>query len=118
MHEYSIVQSLLESCEEHAKSNGAKKVIKVVVKSGVLSGVEPELLQTAFDTFKEKTICDSAEFSINIQKVEIFCNRCNANSTLKTFVKIVFDVISTSMASVDTGITNVVSGLFFVLMYL
>ena len=42
----------------------------------------------------------------------------DANSTLKTFVKIVFDVISTSMASVDTGITNVVSGLFFVLMYL
>ena len=83
MHEYSIVQSLLESCEEHARQNEVFKVTKVVVKIGVLSGVEPELLQTAFDTFKEKTICESAEFSINIQKVEIFCNRCNANSTLQ-----------------------------------
>ena len=52
MHEYSIVQSLLESCEEHAKSNDAKKVTKVVVKIGVLSGVEPELLQTAFEDRK------------------------------------------------------------------
>lgn len=83
MHEYSIVQSLLESCEEHARANGAKKVTKVVVKIGVLSGVEPELLQTAFDTFKEKTICESAEFSINIQKVEIFCNKCNSESILE-----------------------------------
>ncbi|PRM87857.1 hydrogenase maturation nickel metallochaperone HypA [Aliarcobacter cryaerophilus] len=83
MHEYSIVQSLLESCEDHARANDAKKVTKVVVKIGVLSGVEPDLLQTAFDTFKEKTICDSAEFLINIQKVEIFCNKCKANSTLQ-----------------------------------
>ncbi|MFW3398490.1 hydrogenase/urease maturation nickel metallochaperone HypA, partial [Aliarcobacter butzleri] len=29
MHEYSIVQSLLERCEEHAKTNDAKKVTKV-----------------------------------------------------------------------------------------
>ena len=54
MHEYSVVQSLLESCEEHARQNDAKKVTKVVVKIGVLSGVEPDLLQTAFDTFKEQ----------------------------------------------------------------
>ena len=73
MHEYSIVQSLLESCEEHAKSNDAKKVTKVVVKIGVLSGVEPELLQTAFDTFKEQTVCNDAQFIINVQQIEILC---------------------------------------------
>lgn len=83
MHEYSIVQSLLESCEEHAKQNDAKKVTKVIVKIGVLSGVEPDLLQTAFDTFKEKTICDGAEFIINVQKVEILCKECNTKSTLE-----------------------------------
>ena len=56
MHEYSVVQSLLESCEEHARVNEASKVTKVVVKIGVLSGVEPDLLKTAFDTFKEQTV--------------------------------------------------------------
>ena len=82
MHEYSIVQSLLNSCEENAQKNNATKVIKVVVKIGVMSGVEPDLLQTAFDTFKEKTICDGCEFIINIQNIVIRCNRCEKESTL------------------------------------
>jgi len=83
MHEYSIVQSLLESCEEHARTNESTKVVKVIVKIGVLSGVEPDLLQTAFDTFKEKTVCDGAEFIINHQKVVISCLSCDEESTLE-----------------------------------
>lgn len=83
MHEYSIVQSLLESCEEHAKANESTNVIKVIIKIGVLSGVEPDLLQTAFDTFKEKTICDKAEFIINRQKVVIACLSCDEESILE-----------------------------------
>ncbi|PLY07543.1 MAG: hydrogenase maturation nickel metallochaperone HypA [Arcobacter sp.] len=83
MHEYSIVQSLLESCEEHAKENSSTNVTKVIIKIGVLSGVEPDLLQTAFDTFKEKTVCDKAEFVINRQKVVISCLSCAEESTLE-----------------------------------
>lgn len=83
MHEYSIVQSLLESCEEHAKENKSEKVSKVIVKIGVLSGVEPDLLQTAFDTFKEKTVCDGCDFIINVQKVVIECFECEEQSTLE-----------------------------------
>lgn len=83
MHEYSVVQSLLESCEEHARQNEASKVTKVVVKIGVLSGVEPDLLQTAFDTFKEQTVCHDAVFLINHQKIVIDCFDCNSQSTLE-----------------------------------
>jgi hydrogenase nickel incorporation protein HypA/HybF len=82
MHEYSIVQSLLESCEEHAKQNEAKEVTKVVVKIGVLSGVEPELLETAFNTFKEKTICHNALFVMNVQDIVIECLDCQTTLTL------------------------------------
>jgi len=82
MHEYSIVQSLLNSCEDRVSMNSASKVTKVVVKIGVLSGVEPDLLQTAFDTFKEETVCDKAEFIINVQKVVIVCKDCSTESTL------------------------------------
>ncbi|SMP89052.1 Hydrogenase-3 nickel incorporation protein HypA [Epsilonproteobacteria bacterium SCGC AD-311-C15] len=83
MHEYSIVQSLLDSCDENAVKNNATKVTKVVVKIGVMSGVEAELLKTAFDTFKEETICHEAEFIINIQQVVIKCHNCSKESTLK-----------------------------------
>ena len=76
MHEYSIVQSLIESCEDHAKQNDVSKVTKVVVKIGVMSGVEPHLLKEAFNLFKEETVCDGCEFIMNIQKVKIECREC------------------------------------------
>jgi hydrogenase nickel incorporation protein HypA/HybF len=83
MHEYSIVQSLLDSCEENARANDATKVTKVVVKIGVMSGVEPDLLQVAFDTFKDNTMCQDAEFLINIQKVKVRCSSCKEETELE-----------------------------------
>ena len=83
MHEYSIVQSLLDQCEENAKANDATKVKKVVVKIGVMSGVEPDLLKTAFDTFKEGTMCQDCEYIQNIQPIIIYCKHCNESSTLQ-----------------------------------
>ena len=83
MHEYSIVQALLDQCESHAAKHAASKITKVVTKIGVLSGVEPDLLQTAFDTFKEGTICEKAEFVMNIQPIVIRCDDCGQETTLK-----------------------------------
>ncbi len=81
MHEYSIVQALLDQCEGYANENDAQKITKVVVKIGVMSGVEPHLLEIAFNTFKEKTVCDGAEFVMNIQPVTLTCKACGATST-------------------------------------
>ena len=76
MHEYSIVQALLNQCEDIAEENGATTISKVICKIGIMSGIEIHLLQTAFDTFKEKTICDGAEFIINKQKLKLECLDC------------------------------------------
>ena len=83
MHEYSIVQSLIESCEDHAKQNDVSKITKVVVKIGVMSGVEPHLLSEAFELFKEGSVCDGCEFVMNIQKVKIECRECHKVSELQ-----------------------------------
>jgi hydrogenase nickel incorporation protein HypA/HybF len=85
MHEFSIVQSLLDQCEDQVVKNEVSKITKVVVKIGVLSGVEPDLLKSAFETFKEKTVCSEAEFVLNIQPILVKCNSCNAKSTLEKF---------------------------------
>ncbi|WP_457564739.1 hydrogenase maturation nickel metallochaperone HypA [Caminibacter sp.] len=82
MHEYSIVDSLLQLAEEHAIKNNAKKVTRLEIKIGILSGVEPELLKTAFDTFKEGTMCEEAEFVMKIQPVVVRCEECGEESTL------------------------------------
>lgn len=83
MHEYSVVQALLSQCEEHAEVNNATKVTKIIVKIGVMSGIEPHLLEIAFNTFKETTVCDGAEFVMNIQPVTIECQSCDAVSELE-----------------------------------
>ncbi len=83
MHEYSVVQALLEQIENVAKQNHASKVTKIIVKIGVMSGVEAHLLEVAFNTFKEKTICDGAEFIMNIQPIKIRCNDCTTESELE-----------------------------------
>jgi hydrogenase nickel insertion protein HypA len=55
------------------------------VKIGRLSGVEPHLLETAFDTFKERTVCDGAAFVMQLQPVVIVCRSCGAETTLDAF---------------------------------
>ena len=64
MHEYSIVQALIERVEELARDRKATAVRGVLVSIGELAGVEPELLATAYDTFRERTVCDGAPLTI------------------------------------------------------
>jgi len=101
MHEYSIVQALLEQCESHVKANDATKVTKVITKIGKLSGVEPYLLETAFETFKEKTVCDGAEFVMNLQNLVLYCNECKKESEQSEVRYLCMHCQSTNVSVVD-----------------
>jgi len=83
MHEFSIVNALLEMCEQNAKDHDMAKVTKVEIKIGKLSGVEPHLLQSAFDTFKEGTMCDGSELVMHLQDVILHCNTCQKESLIE-----------------------------------
>lgn len=76
MHEFSIVQALLDSCEQHARSVGASGISRVSIRIGALSGVEPALLATAFDTFKLDGRCANATLDMEIEPLRIDCNEC------------------------------------------
>jgi hydrogenase nickel incorporation protein HypA/HybF len=64
MHEYSIVQAMFEQIESTARSRGAVAVRRVRVRIGELSGVDPALLRTAYDTFRVRTICEEAPLEL------------------------------------------------------
>ena len=101
MHEYSVVQALLTQCEEHAELNEATKITKVVVKIGVMSGIEAHLLETAFNTFKEATVCDGAEFVMNIQPLTIECQKCQSVSELEAIHYCCPECKSTNVKVID-----------------
>ena len=85
MHEFSIVNALLEMCEKNAKEHNATKITKVEVKIGKLSGVEAHLLETAFDTFKEETVCDGAEFVMHLQDIVLHCHACHQDAAITVY---------------------------------
>ena len=85
MHEFSIVNALLELCEKNARENLATKITKVEIKVGKLSGVEIHFLETAFDTFKEQTICHDAQLAVHVQDVVVRCEQCKQESTLEHY---------------------------------
>ena len=78
MHEYSIVQALIERVEAEARARNATAVHRLEVKIGALSGVETSLLATAFQLFREKTICEGAELTIEAAPASWACRDCGA----------------------------------------
>ena len=78
MHEYSIVQALMERIEDEARRRGALAVDRVSLRIGELSGVDTELLQTAFMTFRDRTICARAALDIAAVPAAWACRQCGA----------------------------------------
>lgn len=76
MHEYSIVQALLEKVGEETRARGAQAVHRLRVRIGELSGVEPDLLRSAYMLFREDTICGAAELEIETVAACWRCRRC------------------------------------------
>ncbi len=76
MHEYSIVSALIERVEHEALARGAKRVVRLRVQLGELSGVEPELLVTAYETFRERTVCENAPMELDRVPAVWGCPRC------------------------------------------
>lgn len=77
MHELSIVQSIVELCEQQVHQQGAQSVAWLEVSIGAMSGVEPELLQRAFDTFRAGTVCDQAQLKLIHEPLEVQCLQCS-----------------------------------------
>ncbi len=83
MHEFSIVSSLLESCEEIAQKNNVQKILAIHLEIGERSGVNVSLLKSAFEEFKLGSLCQDSKLLIQESKVEITCNSCHQSSIAK-----------------------------------
>ncbi len=76
MHEYSIVQALLEQVERQARAHGATAIHRLHVSIGELSGIETALLETAYETFRERTLCAESELTVHPVAARWSCPAC------------------------------------------
>jgi hydrogenase nickel incorporation protein HypA/HybF len=78
VHEYSIVASLVERVEAEMARAGATSVRRLTVEIGVAAGVEIELLRSAWEIFRDGTVCAGAALEIEAVPVAWACTRCGA----------------------------------------
>jgi hydrogenase nickel incorporation protein HypA/HybF len=76
MHEYSIIQALMGRVEAEARAHGASSVVRLEVRIGELSGVEPELLSSAYSMWRVGTICAAARLEIQRVPAAWSCPEC------------------------------------------
>ena len=76
MHEYSLVEALVTRVEEEARRRQALRVHALSVRLGELSGVDPELFRTAYETFRAGTLCADAPLTIRRVEATWSCPRC------------------------------------------
>lgn len=76
MHELSVCLSLLTEVERIAAQHRARAVTEIVVAIGPLSGIEPGLLERAFDIARSGTIADRAALVFEHTTVVVWCKDC------------------------------------------
>jgi Zn finger protein HypA/HybF involved in hydrogenase expression len=76
MHEYSIISSLVDRVTQEAVSRSARPV-QLYVAIGEMAGVDVNLLLTAYDTFRERTICERAGLHVRQVAAEWRCPTCD-----------------------------------------
>lgn len=80
MHELSLIASVFDLLEEKAREHGAARVTQVVLKVGALSGVVPDLLESAFETYKKGTLADGARLDVVRVPLKLRCPDCGGEA--------------------------------------
>lgn len=77
MHEQSIVASLLSMALEDAKKNNAKRVIKIKLVVGELTGVEKDAVNFYFGFMAKGTLAEGTSLEFNYTKPQLRCRGCD-----------------------------------------
>jgi hydrogenase nickel incorporation protein HypA/HybF len=83
MHELAVCQALLDEVERIARAQHAERVAAVRVRVGVLAGVEPELLQRAYEVARAGTLAEDAALAIEDAPVRVHCQSCGNESAAR-----------------------------------
>jgi hydrogenase nickel incorporation protein HypA/HybF len=80
MHEYSIVESLMARVDQVVADHGARKVHRIELVLGELSGVEAGLLLSAYSLFRERGPYRDTELHIETVAASWACPACQATT--------------------------------------
>ena len=86
MHEISLVRNIFRTLESEFSAEELRQLFKIKLKVGLLSNVEPTLLENAFEA-----VCQAedkyrkAQLEIELLPIEIFCDHCNKRTVVSNY---------------------------------
>ena len=86
MHEISLVRSIFKTLESEFDQHELNKLTQIDLKVGLLSNVEPVLIQNAFEAVRE----DQQRFletrlHVNVVPIIVKCELCGVESEVKNY---------------------------------
>ncbi len=102
MHELSIAQSLIHLACEHAEQRGARKVRRIRVRLGVLSGILRSLY-FCFGPASKGTGCEGAVLEVEEVPLTVYCPRCDQARTPGSRYSFACPVCSSPTPDIITG---------------
>ena len=101
MHELSVVANLFEILKDKLDAQKGKRVCSIKLQVGLLSGVVPELLKTAFDIYKKDTFAEDAELDIIEVPCKVECQECGTVAIKEDYVFICDKCGSADMTTLE-----------------
>jgi hydrogenase nickel incorporation protein HypA/HybF len=78
MHELSVTESIIDICLRHAGSNNAKRIVKINLVLGELTGIVDQCITFYWDMLAKDTIAADAE--LVFRKVPVMARCCDCGS--------------------------------------
>lgn len=110
MHELSIAQSIVDSAREHAAQQGSRRVVRVGVRIGDISGVNADALEFCFGLTAQDTELEGATLDLERIPVRYRCEGCSTEFPAVDF--------TTTCPACASGKTRMIAGDELALSYL
>ncbi|HVZ63342.1 MAG TPA: hydrogenase maturation nickel metallochaperone HypA [Lacunisphaera sp.] len=78
MHEVGIMESALDAIRHQAVKHGADRVTRIVLRIGVLAGVDEQALRFAFEALAPHSVAAGAALEIETVPARVHCPGCGA----------------------------------------
>lgn len=85
MHELAITKSILNIALESAENAHAKKINKIKIAAGEMTGYVPACVQEYFDVISRETIAEGAELEFVKVEATALCRDCGSETALHGF---------------------------------
>lgn len=113
MHEVSLVRSIFRTLEDEFPAEKMDRLVQVSLKVGLLSNVEPVLMQTAFQALTEtEKKYEEVSLEIEIVPVAVYCSSCDHTSEVQQY-KFVCEVCGQLNNNVVQGTELLIHQVYF-----